>query len=450
MNNKIKKLNNKIKKLNNKIKKMKKTKIIFLILFLGFFYPFHSFSEIIKQKKITDENYKDENSKDENSKDENSKDENSKDENSNVNVFLDYSSGIYSVVKKEYTEGTRFYVNCLNLEIKGKVNDKISYRFTKQLVKERIPEVERYEILDLAYLKYKWNDKLYFLFGKQPFSFGSMEYADGSSFYEYVYRYPHVYKKNNKNNYVGFSFIYHPTKDHEFKFQVINEMKPEDKEYRIIQEINYPMGYSVNWNWSMNQNNENENENENENDYDNHDHDHDKTIKNRWSYSIFQENENKKYWQLLALGSKLNWHPITVETDYILSDEDLEQNRHITNLLRLWNRDYYDIVSVKYGTYLIKLKYNFLPKWNFVVKGVYETGTSKTGENDILGENKLFQQTYTYYGGIEFVPIIKNNDINFFLAYKNSRLNYSLDQMKKENENDHFIFLGLNYRVKMI
>ncbi|WP_341665084.1 porin [Blattabacterium cuenoti] len=392
---------------------MKKTKIIFLILFLGFFYPFHSFSEIIKQKKTTDEN-------------------------SNFNVFLDYSNGIDFAGRKEFSEETRFSGNYLNLEVKGKANDKISYRFTKQFIKKI--DYENYDMPDLAYLKYKWNDKLYFLFGKQPFSFGSMEYANESSSYEHVYRYPHVYKK--KNSEIGFSFIYHPIKDHELQFQVVNEMKP--KEGNMMQEINYPMGYSVNWNWSLNTNNDHDN-NHDDND------DHDKIIKNRWSYSIFQEHEKKKYWKLLALGSQLNWKPVTIEADYILSDEDIEKNRSITYILRLWNRNYYNVASVKYGTYLVKLKYNFVPKWNFIAKGVYEIGISKKGmNNDILGENKLFKKAYTYYGGIEFLPIIKNDDISFFIAYKNYRLNYGLDQIKKENKNDHFLILGLNYRVKMI
>ncbi|WP_238784344.1 porin [Blattabacterium cuenoti] len=379
--------------------KIKKTKIIFLIIFLGFLYPSHSFSEIIKQKNTTDEN-------------------------SHFNMFLDFSSSINSTVKKEFSEGSRFSEDYLNLEVIGKATDKISYRFTKQFKK-----TENFEMIDLAYLKYKWNDKLYFLVGKQPFSFGSMEYAN--NFYEHAYRYPHVYK--NKENSVGFSFIYLPIKDHEFQFQIINGIK--NKEVNVVQiknhEVNHPMGYSVNWNWSLLNNNK-------------------KIIQNRWSYSIFQENEKKKFWKLLALGSKLNWKPFSIEADYIFSDEDIEKNGEVTKILRSLNNDYSHIASVKYGTYLVKLKYNFIPKWNLIAKGVYEIGTSKEGINDILGENQLFQKTYTYYGGVEFLPIIKNDDLSFHLSYQNQRVNYSLDQMKKENNNNHFIILGLSYRVKMI
>ncbi|WP_185857709.1 porin [Blattabacterium cuenoti] len=377
---------------------MKKTKIIFLILFLGFFYPFRNFAEIIKQKKTTDEN-------------------------PHLNIFLDFSSSLNSTVKQELYESSRFSEDSLNLKVIGKANDKISYHFEKQLLKK----TENSEMLDLAYLKYKWNDKLYLLFGKQPFAFGSMEYASG--LYENRYRYPHVYKSNE--NYVGFSFIYIPIKDHELQFQMINSNSMKKKEENMVQEVNYPMGYSVNWNWSLLDNNN-------------------KIIQNRWSYSIFQENENKKFWKLLALGSKLNLKPFSIEADYILSDEDIEKNGDITKILRSLNPNYNYTASVKYGTYLVKLKYNLIPKWNLIAKGVYEIGTSKKGNNDILGENKLFKKAYTYYGGIEFLPIIKNNDLSFNLSYQNQIVNYSLDQMKEKNNNNHFIILGLSYRIKMI
>ncbi|WP_185861896.1 porin [Blattabacterium cuenoti] len=369
---------------------MKKTKIIFLILL--FFYPFHSHSEseIIKEKKT-------------------------KNENTHLNIFIDFTNSMNSIVKKEFFEGSRFNEDYLNLEVRGKANEKISYSFAKKLNQTN-------KMLDLAYLKYKWNDKLYFLIGKQPASFGSMEYAN--SFYESAYRYTDVYK--NKENPVGFNFIYLPIKNHELQFQIVNSITSSNTNNKEENKVNHPMGYSVNWNWSFN-----------------------KIIQNRWSYSIFQEKENKKFWKLLALGSKLYLKPFSIEADYILSDEDIERNGDITKILRECNNDYHNTASVKYGTYLVKLKYNFIPKWNFIAKGVYEMGTSKKGINDILGENKLFKKAYTYYGGIEFLPI-KNEDLSFHFVYQNQRSNYNLDKIKKENKNNHFIILGFSYRVKII
>jgi|GEM_PF-4301986 hypothetical protein len=373
---------------------MKKTKIIFFILFLGFFYPFHSFAEIIKQEKTTDEN-------------------------PHFNVFLDFSNSIHSIVKKEFYEGSHFSDDDLNLEIIGRATDKISYRFTKQLKK-----TENSEMIDLAYLKYKWNDKLYFLFGKQPFSFGSMEYVNSVN--EHAYRHPNVHK--NQDNPVGFSFIYIPIKDHEFQFQIVNIIKNHEK-YYVTRNLHHPMGYSVNWNWSILNN---------------------KMIQNRWSYSFFhfQESEKEKFWKFLALGSKLNLKPFSIEADYILSDKDIEKNQDLTKIFQSLNNNNNNVPSAKYGTYLVKLKYNFIPRWNFIVKGGYETGISKQKINDILEKNKLFKKEYTYYGGVEFLPLIENDDLSFHFLYKNQRINYSLNAIQKENK--HFIILGFSYRIKMI
>ncbi|WP_185859051.1 porin [Blattabacterium cuenoti] len=378
---------------------MKKTKMISFILFLGFFYPFHTYS------------YADEGTFHQN-----------KDENTHFNMFVDFRSSINSTVKKEFFEGSRFSEDYLNLEVIGKANDKISYRFSKKL-----NNIENNRTVDLAYLKYKWNEKLYFLIGKQPASFGSIEYTN--NFYGSPYRYTNVYK--NKENPVGFSFIYLPIKNHELQFQIVNSItnSNNNREESTVQKVNNTMGYSVNWNWSLFNN---------------------QIIQNRWSYSIFQENEDKKFWKLIALGSKLDLKPFFIEADYILSDEDIEKNGDVTKILRSYNYDYQNVASVKYGTYLVKLKYNFIPKWNLIAKGVYEMGTSKKGVNDILGENKLFKKAYTYYGGIEFLPIIKNEDLSFHFLYQNQKVNYNLDQIKKENKNNHFIILGFSYRIKMI
>lgn len=376
---------------------MKKTKMILFIIFLGFFYSFHSYSFAFADEKTQKKN-----------------------ENYHFNMFVDFRSSIHSAVKKEFFEGSRFSEDHLNLEVIGKANDKISYRFAKKLNHNN-------RIVDLAYLKYKWNDKLYFLIGKQPTSFGSMEYANG--FYESPYRYTNVYK--NKENPIGINFIYLPIKNHELQFQIVNSIpnNRDNKEESPIQKVNNPMGYSVNWNWSFFKN---------------------RILQNRWSYSIFQENENKKFWKLLALGSKLNFKLFSIEADYILSDEDIEKNGDITKIFHSWNSDYKNAAAVKYGTYLVKLKYNLIPKWNLIAKGVYEMGTSKKAINNILDENKLFKKAYTYYGGIEFIPSIKNEDLSFHFLYQNQRINYSLDQIKKENKNNHFIMLGLSYRIQMI
>ncbi|WP_185871400.1 porin [Blattabacterium cuenoti] len=370
---------------------MRKTKIIFLVLFLGFFYPFHSFAKIINQKKTTDEN-------------------------PHFHIFLDFSGSIKSISRKEFIEESCFSEDKFNLELIGKATDKISYHFVKTFKNT----IKNPEIVDLAYLKYKWNDKSYFLFGKQPLTFSKVEHINN------------VHKNNG--NAFGFSFLYFPIKDHEFQLQIVNDVVNKKTEYddneHIISEVKKPMGYSMIWNWNLNQ-----------------------VIQNKCSYAIFQQKEKGKYWKLLVLGSKLNWKPVTIEAEYILSNEDLEKNMNVTKQIQSISDDKY-FISAKYGTYFVKLKYNFLPKWNFIAEGVYEKGFSKDAVfNEFVGENELFKREYVYYGGIEFVPTIKknkNDDLSFYFSCRNQIINYRFPKMKEKNENNYFIVLGLNYRIKMI
>ncbi|WP_185870810.1 porin [Blattabacterium cuenoti] len=340
-------------------------------------------------------------------------------------MFIDLSSSLNSTVKKEIFEGSNFSEDYLNLEIEGKTNDKISYRFSKKLNNNK--NSVNYKIVDLAYLKYKWNDDLHFLIGKQPIAFGSMEYA--SSSYDKTFRYSNVLYNKNVENPVGFNLIYHPIKNQELQLQIVNSnSNTKEKEYDN-KKWTHPMGGTLNLNCSF----------------------FNKMIQSRCSYSIFQENEKNNFWKLLAIGGKLDFKPISMEADYILSDEDVEKNGSITKIIqsmKINNNNHSP--SIKYGTYLVKFKYNFLPRWCLIAKGEYETGTSKREFSDLFVKNQLFKRLYTYYGGVEFFPVKNNEDISLHLVYKNQRINYNLDKIKKENKNNHFMILGFSYRVKII
>ncbi len=344
---------------------------------------------------------------------------------SHLNISLDLSNSINSAVINEIFEGSNFSEDYLNLEVKGKVNDKISYRFSKKLDNNKYDN-DYNNIMDLAYLKYKWSDNLDLLIGKQPIAFGSMEYTN--HFYDKAFRYSNLYKRNTENP-IGFNLIYHPIKNQELQFQITNNNNnvPIKKEYDN-KVWRYPMGATLNWNSSL----------------------FNKMVESRCSYSIFQENEKKSFWKVLAIGGKLNIKPISMEADYILDEEDIEKNGSVTKIIQSMVFDYNNSPSVKYGTYLLKFKYNFLPKWNFIAKFVHEIGVSKKEFGDFFGKDKIFQKLYTYYGGIQFHPIKNNEDFTLHLVYKNQIVNYHLNQMKKENKNNHFISLGFSYRVNII
>ncbi|WP_185859639.1 porin [Blattabacterium cuenoti] len=396
---------------------MKKTRMISFFIVLGFFYPWDNVhSEMIKKgEKLRTTMETDVNS------------------HRNFNMYIDFTSNIHSTVEKYTFDGSPFSTESLKLDLIGKANDKISYRFVQKFNKKNHVEKEDdldntedhriYDpiIIDLAYLKYKYNDQLSFLIGKQAASFGSMEYNSKDL---HIYQYPDIYK--NKENPVGINFIYTPKKNQELQLQIVNSHSRKFDEEMYPEQVYHPMGYSANWNWNL----------------------FDNTIQNKWSYSIFQESKKDEFWKLLALGSKLDLKPISIEADYILSDEDIEKNGQFTKIFRSLNNNYKDFVSIKYGTFFLKFKYNFIPKWNFFAKGVYEVGRSKKDINEIYGlvQDQLLKKAYTYYGGIEYMPC--KDDLSLYFLYQKQQIDY-FDLIKQEDKNVHYMALGLNYRIKL-
>ena len=408
---------------------MKISKIIFLFIFLGFFNPFlHS---EIKEKITSNKN------------------------NNNLNMYIDFMSSVNlkvsknpfekDVMERNIFDGVTFSADDLKLEMRGNVNE-ISFCLSQKLFHKKMDHEKEEEeeenknridsynpIIHLANLKYKWNEKLSFLIGKQPISFGSMEYhfVPISS----QYKYSDLFHKNKDNNPIGINFIYTPIKNHEFQFQIVNSVNNNQLAEKPIpfRKVRYPMGYSFNWNWDFLK----------------------KKIQNRWSYSIFQENHKDKFWKLLALGSKLDFNPISIDIDYIFSDEDIERNGFLTKTFHSLSKNYpknegRKISPVTYVTYLVKLNY-VIPKWNFFVKGAYDLGRSKEGffETHWILRNQLFKKAYTYSGGVEYKYPINNQDIILYFLYTRKNILY-LDYIQKENLNDHSISLGLNYKIQLL
>ncbi|WP_185873608.1 porin [Blattabacterium cuenoti] len=377
---------------------MKKKTLIYLFLFLGFFYPLHS---EINQGEIL---YKD------------------PPPHRKINMYIDFISNIHhNIVEKNVFSGPLFSTDSLKFDLRGKANEKISYRFVQQMKPkdDEDPKMDHSTIInDVAYLKYKFHDQLYLLIGKQPFSFGSMEYSGGDFHVYPPYTYTDVLKKENP---IGINFIYTPKKNHEIQFQIVNNIYTKQFQSNTTEKkISYPpIGYSINWNGDFFK----------------------KHLKNRWSYSIFQEKDKEKFWKLLALGSKLDLKPISIEADYIFSDEDIEKNGEITKIFRSLN-----LASVKYGNYFLKLKYNILPQWYLFAKGMYEIGIYK--ELNVMEKNKSFKKSYNYSGGIEYRPIKHYDDLRLYFIYQQNNV-YYLYFMKQKNKNDHNFSFGLSYRVKL-
>ncbi|WP_185850749.1 porin [Blattabacterium cuenoti] len=402
---------------------MKKTKIIFI--FLVFFYPLHNnrmHSEI--KKKVKEEEIN---------------------PTHGFNLHIDFSNSIQNKIKDELFDEYLFLSDDLKLDFKGKPDNKhTTFRFVQKFeIKDKNKNEDKVDkndlsysynylspLIDLAYIKYNLNKKLSFVIGKQYPTFKEIE--SNINFH----RYPKKFK--NKDNPFGINIIYKPIKNQEIQLQIVksNSMKYY---YNIPTKVNYvivdnPIGFSLGLNWSL----------------------FNKIIRNKWSYSIFQEDEKDRYWKYIALESGFHLKSFSLDVNYMFSDEDRERDDLISQIIRLCQDNDKFIVSIKSKTYLIQAQYDFFPQWRLLAKGAYETESFKRNIDelyDLVVENKEFKREYSYLGCIEYYPYKPNKEnLKFYVSYERHKMNYinMIKRYCKNHKDDHIVSFGLKYRIKLI
>ncbi len=95
--------------------------------------------------------------------------------------------------------------------------------------------------------------------------------------------------------------------------------------------------------------------------------------------------------------------------------------------------------DVKYNSFISKLEYQPLDKWNVFLKGMYETADAKTLPNE-------FRKSFGYLSGVEYHPF-KDEQLRLFLIYVGRKVVYN-DEVHLSNFNTNRFSLGLIYRIK--
>ena len=75
--------------------------------------------------------------------------------------------------------------------------------------------------------------------------------------------------------------------------------------------------------------------------------------------------------------------------------------------------DGHNAFDALYGSVVAKVNYRFQPKWNFFVKGMFETA-SLYKENDELAKGN-YRTSIGYITGVEYYPMDTN--LHFYLSF---------------------------------
>ena len=303
----------------------------------------------------------------------------------------------------EYVQ-TRFRNEQFRLEIRGKVHDKVYFRFrdryTRAQTSESVDNLSR--SVDLAYIRVDATDKFSISAGKLCADWGGFEFDYNPID---IYEYSDIIEYAD-NFLTGVGASYQANSNHQFTVQVLDSRtKTFDELYGQqpnFTESKTPLAFVANWRGSL----------------------FDGKVKTIWSYSLFNEAENANM-NYIALGTELTLGKFVVAYDYQWSDEQLDRTHIVSDVVpdSLYP---YALAKTNYVGHWVHLHYRISPKINIALFGMLDVAEWKNSFNDpenLTGEEHI-RDAWGYIPVIEYYPYPDLN-LRFFANWVGRSYVYS-------------------------
>ena len=320
------------------------------------------------------------------------------------NLYLNMQGGFDANFRDGFEEGT-FKMRQLRIEMKGNINNWLSYRYRQRLNRsndgggmiDNVPTS-----IDYAGIGIKLNNRFNLFAGKQCTAYGGIEFdLNPIDIYEYS-----DMIENMSNFMTGLNIGYNLTSNQQLNLQILNSRNgsfdstygiTENEEGKLpdLKSGKLPLVYTLNWNGTFND-----------------------IFKTRWSASILNEAKSKNMYYY-ALGNELNLDKFNMFLDFMYAQEGIDRNGTITGIVG--RPGGHNVFDTGYLSVVTKLNYRFLPKWNVFVKGMYETASVTKSTEDIAKGN--YRTSWGYLAGVEYYPMETN--LHFFLTYVGRSYNFT-------------------------
>ncbi len=318
----------------------------------------------------------------------------------NVDMIANMQFGFENRFKDGEHTSSEFRNEQFRLEIKGKVHDKVYFRFrdryTRDPTTQSLDNISR--STDMAYIRVDATPKWSFSFGKMCADWGG---------YEFDYNPIDIYEYSDMIEYAdnfltGVGASYNLNGKHQFSGQVLNSRTATfDELYDSIpgvSESKFPLAFVANWRGSMWGGKFN-------------------TI---WSYSLFVDAKNY-YMHYVALGNQLKLKKFIAEYDLSFSSEALDRKGIVSDQVP---KSVYPTrtLDVLYMSHWLKLDYRFHPQWSLSVIGMADIA-NWNGNPDPNKDNH-FRTAYGIIPALEYFPF-RNLNLKFYGSYVQRIYNYS-------------------------
>ena len=344
------------------------------------------------------------------------------------NLYLNMQGGFDANFRDGFEEGT-FKMRQLRIEMKGNINNWLSYRYRQRLNRsndgggmiDNVPTS-----IDYAGIGIKLNNLFNLFAGKQCTAYGGIEFdLNPIDIYEYS-----DMIENMSNFMTGLNIGYNLTSTQQLNLQILNSRNgsfdstygiTENEEGKLpdLKSGKLPLVYTLNWNGTFND-----------------------IFKTRWSASILNEAKSKNMYYY-ALGNELNLDKFNMFLDFMYAQEGIDRNGTITGIVG--RPGGHNVFDTGYLSVVTKLNYRFLPKWNVFVKGMYETASVTKSTEDIAKGN--YRISWGYLAGVEYYPMETN--LHFFLTYVGRSYNFTSRAkiLGQENYSTNRISVGFIWQM---
>ncbi len=319
---------------------------------------------------------------------------------------MDVIANMQFALNNYFTDGkydqSKFAMNQFRFEMKGKVHDKVYYRFRNRYTRSQDPQsmdnISR--SVDLAFIRVDATPKWNFTFGKMCADWGGYEFdLNPIDIYEYN---DIVEYADNFLTGVQAQFIASPK--HTFTAQVLNSRtKTYEELYDTIPGVEpskFAAALVLNWRGNFANG----------------------KFTTLWSYSNFLEAKGKNMFYL-ALGNMYNFKKGSITYDFKWSFEEIDRKGIVSDMVPD-NLYPYQAEDAQYVEHWLQLQYRFAPKWNAALIGMVSNAYWRDNPDNNPNKDKLLRTSYGIIPTIEFYPF-KDLNLRFFATHVARMYRYS-------------------------
>ena len=317
----------------------------------------------------------------------------------NVDIIFNSRFAFDAITNDGDFQDSKFSVQQLRLEIKGKIHDKVYFRFRDRYTSNTEPGAQDQlnRSTDYAYIGVDLSPKSQVNLGKMAMAWGGYEFCTG---HVETLQFNDIIAYGD-NFLTGASLTHQLNHHHSLGVQLLNsrvdsfEKTFSGKIPENIDPTKLPLAAVTNWKGNF----------------------FGGKFQTNYSYSFFQQAKNRDAY-LIALGHQLKLKNFKLLYDFKYSHEDLDRKGLVTKMLSnhlLEDEPHFIAQDVAYQEHWLRADYQFHQKWSASLTLMSSDAFGKNTYDENSGNHHL-RATFTVIPTLYFKPF-KNLDLKFFAAY---------------------------------